>query len=920
MVMANLYTLIIFPLVQFIELVYLLAFRLFNNECIAIVGVSLIVSVCTLPLYFMAEKQQQAERETQRKLKPVIDNIRAVFTGDKRFMILQTYYRQNHYHPVFALRSTLSLLIQIPFFIAAYTFLSNLEVLQGVSFFLIKDLGKPDELFVLGGHTINLLPILMTSINVISGAIYTRDLLLKDKIQVYGMAVLFLLLLYNSPSGMVIYWTGNNIFALIKNILQHQKDKKRIIFDVFYVLAIVLIIYALTFYNGPRKERIILAFLVSCVFFLPFLPQFMQSVKGKVLNRINLETSALVHRRTYFLSCGILFLLAGFVIPGSLIASSVEEFSFIEDYRSPFPFLFTTLLQSAGLFLFWPGCIYMMFSKRIKKWLTLVMTLLCGIILVNVFLFSGDYGHLDQQLKISNVFGLDNTMLLLNLGITVFAAVVLVFLVLGRKSIFCYSLQVIILVSVFIFGDYQVLKIKNEFSDIHVQKNILIKEQLPSNPKYEFSKYGKNVLVIMLDRASTIFLPFIFEEKPDLLDSFKGFVFYPNTVSYSYYTLFANASVFGGYEYTPLEIQKRDTVPLVDKQREAHLMLPRIFSDNGFTVTVDSMPYENYSGEQHKEQNIKFEDFPEIRRNNTAPNLPWMTNIFKNYNPGSISSKKVLKNNLIRFSMFKFAPPLFRKVLYDDGNYLVVSQKQYGLSDIPELTLKVFLHLKLLPELTSVINNQENTYTVVYNLLPHSPAFFNIPDYDPFNKKQRINRGNGPLANERHYHVNMASFLLLEKWFDLLKANGVYDNTRIIIVGDHGSWSETPGGTKALLESKLFVPPFKGLKMGAWQPLLLVKDFYSKNEFDYDYRFMTNADVPLLALEGIIESPINPFTHKELKENKENGVIIQRTPDDVGFTRLHRKYTFDFDKGYDWYHVHDNIFDPANWSDVEVKP
>ncbi|GHV19361.1 hypothetical protein FACS189494_00730 [Spirochaetia bacterium] len=126
-----LYTVIVFPLVQLIELAYVFSFRIFGNEGIAIAGVSIVVSVCTLPLYFMAEKQQQAERDTQKKLKPVIDNIKAVFKGDKRFMILQTYYRQNHYHPVFALRSTLSLFIQIPFFIAAYSFLSSFKALQG---------------------------------------------------------------------------------------------------------------------------------------------------------------------------------------------------------------------------------------------------------------------------------------------------------------------------------------------------------------------------------------------------------------------------------------------------------------------------------------------------------------------------------------------------------------------------------------------------------------------------------------------------------------------------------------------------------------------------------------------------------------------------------------------------------------------
>ena len=39
-------------------------------------------------------------------------------------MILQTYYRQNHYKPTYVLRSAVSLFLEIPFFIAAYAFLS----------------------------------------------------------------------------------------------------------------------------------------------------------------------------------------------------------------------------------------------------------------------------------------------------------------------------------------------------------------------------------------------------------------------------------------------------------------------------------------------------------------------------------------------------------------------------------------------------------------------------------------------------------------------------------------------------------------------------------------------------------------------------------------------------------------------------
>ena len=191
--------LIIFPIVQIIELVYVFADKLLNGNHagLTIFALSLFVSICTLPLYFMAEKQQQKERDIYKKMGPKIDTIKAVFSGDERFMILQTYYRQNKYHPLYALRSSFSLLIQIPFFISAYTFLSHLESLHNVPFLFIKDLGAPDTLFTKGAFTLNILPVLMTLVNCISGAIYTKGLRLQDKLQVYGTAAVFLILLYN---------------------------------------------------------------------------------------------------------------------------------------------------------------------------------------------------------------------------------------------------------------------------------------------------------------------------------------------------------------------------------------------------------------------------------------------------------------------------------------------------------------------------------------------------------------------------------------------------------------------------------------------------------------------------------------------------------------------------------------------------
>ena len=213
-----LYTIIIYPLIQLIEFAFMLFYNVFKNEGISVIGVSLAVSIGTLPLYIVAEHWQQVQRDIEKKLDPGIKRIKSVFKGDEQYMILSTFYRQNHYHPLMALRSSFGLLIQVPFFIAAYSFLSNLPVLQGQPFFFIHDMGQQDALFHIGNFPVNVLPIAMTLINWVAGAIYTKGFKFKDKATIYGMALIFLVILYNSPSGLVIYWTMNNVFSLVKNI------------------------------------------------------------------------------------------------------------------------------------------------------------------------------------------------------------------------------------------------------------------------------------------------------------------------------------------------------------------------------------------------------------------------------------------------------------------------------------------------------------------------------------------------------------------------------------------------------------------------------------------------------------------------------------------------------------------------------
>ena len=105
------------------------------------------------------------------------------------------------------------------------------------------------------------------------------------------------------------------------------------------------------------------------------------------------------------------------------------------------------------------------------------------------------------------------------------------------------------------------------------------------------------------------------------------------------------------------------------------------------------------------------------------------------------------------------------------------------------------------------------------------------------------------------FQVNWAAYERLAEWFEYLKECGVYDNTRIIIVADHGGAFDLGPGTVGDTADSTW-----GAFFTSWvNPILLVKDFDSTG-FSVCDDFATNADVPYMATQELISDPVNPFT------------------------------------------------------------
>ena len=211
----------IFPLRFVMDLVLRGSFSVTGSVGISIVLLSVAVNTALLPLYYLAEKWQNKERDVQRRMAPRLAEIKKQYKGEARYDKTAELYNEFSYHPAKSLRTSFGFLIQVPFFIAAYTLLSHNPLLEGASFLFLKNLGTPDRLISLGGFTINLMPLLMTLFNFISSSVYSKSLTRGEKVKLVLIALVFLVLLYNSPSGLVMYWTLNNVYSLVKNVIHN---------------------------------------------------------------------------------------------------------------------------------------------------------------------------------------------------------------------------------------------------------------------------------------------------------------------------------------------------------------------------------------------------------------------------------------------------------------------------------------------------------------------------------------------------------------------------------------------------------------------------------------------------------------------------------------------------------------------------
>ena len=200
---------------------------LVGRAWLAILLLSLSVKLLMAPMIAIAERWQADVNRTKSLLEPELAAIRRNYKGEDAHNRTLAVYRSHGVSHFYTFKSLAGFLIQIPIFIAAFDMLGENFRLAGEGFLWIGSLSAPDELASLpftlpffGGH-LNLLPIVMTLFTVLA-ARWQEDptlsptLLRAQRLRLYAMAGVFFVLLYPFPAAMVLYWTANNFWHLVR--------------------------------------------------------------------------------------------------------------------------------------------------------------------------------------------------------------------------------------------------------------------------------------------------------------------------------------------------------------------------------------------------------------------------------------------------------------------------------------------------------------------------------------------------------------------------------------------------------------------------------------------------------------------------------------------------------------------------------
>lgn len=406
--------------------------------------------------------------------------------------------------------------------------------------------------------------------------------------------------------------------------------------------------------------------------------------------------------------------------------------------------------------------------------------------------------------------------------------------------------------------------------------------------KFVFSK-NKNVIVVIFDSFQTDVFNEIILENPDMAKSLDGFTYFRNSL--------------GGYPFTELSVTLmltgkyyENSLPFEQWKRDAYMSdsIPHVLKSAGWRVDVyPKVSYSLYYSDEIASNFVKRVPFTEK-----------MFDIIKIYD----------------LTLFRCLPHFFKSFVYNDQAWLLkrcgqkIMGKKIKARKIYTTRLansgnkknrrnrhffsrKAFLHSgdiqfvnRMLSESTTA--NTKGTFKFYHLGMPHIPLML---DENFHYQKMAVNR-----QNYKQYAT--AAVKLMIMFLEQLQEIGVYDDSLVVILGDHGAGCQGQNfvvqpGMPAEPENHVVTDCFRISAM----PLILFKPTASRGELKISNAPVATGDVPATVFHDLgmsIQAPGIPMQTLEDSARRERRFMIYAGRDVFSYYGDMTEYIV---SGHGWY-------------------
>ena len=491
-----------------------------------------------------------------------------------------------------------------------------------------------------------------------------------------------------------------------------------------------------------------------------------------------------------------------FFAPSLIFLTNINEFSFT--YREIFLFLLVITFVSSFASYF----LLLFFSKLNKRLFKISLSFL--FILGLLFWLQGNILTRNYGLFDGSTIIWENHILQTYINIAIWLSLfILAFTKQGFVLKTCKSISLFIITIQLIYTGVLFFR--------QPEAPLFKKYYIDESNKFNFSK-GKNIIYLVLDTLqSDIFYELISEDKTTtrILD---GFIFYPDTVSSYNRTDMAIPSLL-----TETEYHNEGSIEEWTKKSFQKCSLPKILKNNSFNTEI-------------------YAEYPEY--------IYFDKDIVSNYLPKTlINFHNIYISQFLKLTdvtLFRLLPDFLKRYIYNDQEWGLQNLKlasESKLSDTNHNVNTLTFIKKVEQEIKA--KSQKNEYKLYHLFGTHAP--YRIDRNLKYTKLEDNVEG--------YKEQGRAMISLIRIFINKLKENNLFDNSLIVILGDHGVGAYSSEDNKSLdmslqentnkLRIDSFVPKFRRKQAN---PILFIKPFNARGELKLDSKRAQLMDISTTVL------------------------------------------------------------------------